>query len=88
MLTTITAQQTKDQTVIAELNNRIAKKAVRRITIKKDAYTKVYLMPKEFESLVFESWIYHLSVYSRTPYTHILLFYDEDFTHIEIEVVD
>ena len=88
MLTTITAQQTKDQNTIAELNNKIAKKVVRRITIKKDVYTKVYLMPKEFESLVFESWIYHLSVYSKTPYTHILLFYAEDFTHIEIDEVD
>ena len=82
---TITATDLKDETVIAELNNSIAKKKIVRLKIFQNDSLIISLNPSEMETRVNDNGYFSVTVYH--PYLHIMLFEDE-FSKIEIIEVE
>ena len=83
----ITTQQLKDLNVIAELNQKLAKKKIIFFYVKNNEYTTVSLIASNFEKLRLTKEETFLSIANVNPYMHIMIFY-YDFTHIEITEVD
>ena len=86
-MTTITTDQLRDQNVIAELNDKIAKKEIRMIKIRNNGDPIISLMASEYNTLVFQDKESFLSISNGNPYLHILLWYS-DFTKIQLNGVD
>ena len=86
-MTTITTEQLRDQTVIAELNDKLAKKKIKIVNIRNKGDPIFSLMASEYDTLIFQDTKFFLSVSNRNPYFHIMLWHN-DFTEIQLNEVD
>lgn len=81
MLTTIKADQLKDQNVIAELNNKIAKKEIVYLRVYTQDGLMFAVITSDFEKIYVKSNGFFFALTNIRPYFNVMLFYEE-FTHI------
>ena len=82
-MSTLTSDQCQKQSVIAELNLKLANKAVRNLYIFNGGFLMVSLQPYQNSTLEFEIYSTFLSIQSFNPYLHVMIPFT-NFSHIEI----
>ena len=83
-MATIEAEQLKDKKVIAELNNKIAKKTIKVLRVFHGEYLLLSYMPKDFSYLTVSTYDSFISISSTSPYVHAMIDVDR-FTRIVLD---